>query len=124
VRLYWAQVERIPERAALQQLEAGVLIGAQRTLPCRAYLLDPQPHVPPRDPPIRFRKNVPDAWIGLELREGRNHQVRKMTAAIGHPTLRLLRVQIGAYALGELGAGEKRVLSEADYSRVFERDGH
>ena len=121
VRVYWAQVERIPGANALQQLEAGVVIGGRRTLPCRAFLLDPQPMVAPRDPPIRFRKNVPDAWIGLELVEGKNHQVRRMTAAVGHPTLRLIRVQIGKLELGDLPAGQQRVLSRADYRRAFER---
>ena len=120
-RVYWAQVERIPDAAALRQLEAGVMLGGRRTLPCRAYLLDPQPDVPPRDPPIRFRKNVPDTWIALELIEGKNHQVRKMTAAVGHPTLRLIRVQIGSLALGALSPGEKRTLSPADRECVFER---
>src|SRR3954469_2348156 len=88
VRIYWAQVERMPDGAALEKLESGVTIGARQTLPCRAYLLHPQPNVPPRSPPIRFRKHVPDTWIGLELVEGKNHQVRRMTAAVGHPTLR------------------------------------
>ncbi|MBA2269315.1 MAG: pseudouridine synthase [Chthoniobacterales bacterium] len=120
-RLYWAQVERFPNAAALRQLEAGVLLSGRRTLPCRAFVLDPQPNVPPRDPPIRFRKNVPDAWIGLELIEGKNHQVRRMTAAVGHPTLRLLRVQIGSLALGDLAAGAQRVLSAADRRRLLER---
>ena len=120
-RVYWAQVERIPEAASLQQLAAGVMISGRRTLPCRAFLLDPQPNIAPRDPPIRFRKNVPDAWIGLELIEGRNHQVRKMTAAVGHPTLRLIRTRIGALELGKLRAGEKRLLSIADCQRLFER---
>src|SRR5205823_2843450 len=99
VRVYWAQVERIPNSVAIRKLETGVIIGERKTLPCRAYILDPQPNVPPRDPPIRFRKNVPDVWIGLELVEGKNHQVRRMTAAVGHPTLRLIRVQIGAFYL-------------------------
>ncbi|MBA2431441.1 MAG: pseudouridine synthase [Chthoniobacterales bacterium] len=120
-RTYWAQVERIPDAAALHQLVAGVIIGGRRTLPCRAYLLDPQPEIAPRDPPIRFRKNVPDAWIGLELIEGKNHQVRRMTAAVGHPTLRLIRTKIGGYALGNLAAGEKRALSEADRQLLFAR---
>ncbi|HSH37352.1 MAG TPA: pseudouridine synthase, partial [Chthoniobacterales bacterium] len=105
-RVYWAQVERIPDATALQQLAAGVTIGGRRTLPCRAFLLNPQPNVPPRDPPIRLRKNVADAWIGLELIEGKNHQVRRMTAAVGHPTLRLIRVQIGGLHLGDMTAGE------------------
>lgn len=121
IRLYWAQVERIPDAGALQQLEAGVVIGGRRTLPCRAFLLDPQPHLPPRDPPIRFRKNVPDRWIGLELVEGKNHQVRRMTAAVGHPTLRLLRVQIGKFPLGDLPVGEKRVVTAAERRLLFER---
>lgn len=121
VRVYWAQVERVPDVNALQKLAAGLVVGGRRTLPCRAALLDPQPNVAPRDPPIRFRKNVPDAWIALELVEGKNHQVRRMTAAVGHPTLRLIRVQIGALPLGELAAGEHRVLSAADCDRIFER---
>ena len=121
VRVYWAQVERVPDAAALQQLAAGVLIGGRRTLPCRASLLDPQPNLPPRDPPIRFRKNVADAWIALELIEGKNHQVRRMTAAVGHPTLRLIRVRIGGLALGEMATGEKRALSKRDCRLLLER---
>ena len=120
VRVYWAQVERIPQPTALQELEAGVTIAGRRTLPCSAFLLEPQPVIPPRDPPIRFRKNVPDAWIALQLVEGKNHQVRRMTAAVGHPTLRLMRVQIGGLPLAGLAPGEHRVLSHADCRRVFE----
>ena len=107
-RTYWAQVERVPSAEALAQLERGVEIGGRKTLPCRAWLLDPQPAMAPRVPPIRFRKNVPDCWIALELVEGKNHQVRRMTASIGHPTLRLVRVQIGEIELGNLAAGEWR----------------
>src|SRR4029079_7492721 len=70
VRVYWAQVERVPNAAALKKLEQGVLIKGRKPLPCRAYILEPQPDVPLRVPPIRFRKNVPDVWIGLELVEG------------------------------------------------------
>ena len=121
VRIYWAQVERIPTRAALEQLQNGVTLGGRRTLPCRAFLLDPQPDIPPRDPPIRFRKNVEDVWIRLELIEGKNHQVRRMTAAIGHPTLRLIRVQMGELRLGDLRAGEQRILSSAERRLLFER---
>ena len=119
-RVYWAQVERVPDASALQQLERGVTIGGRKTLPCRAFLLNPQPEIPPRNPPIRFRKHVPDAWIALELIEGKNHQVRRMTAAVGHPTLRLIRVQIGAFHLGDLTPGEKRTLSMSDCARVFD----
>lgn len=109
-RVYWAQVEQIPTVAALRKLESGLVIQGRKTLPCRAWLLDPQPDLPPRDPPIRFRKSVPDRWIGLELVEGRNHQVRRMTAAIGHPTLRLIRVQIGNLRLENLAAGQWKTL--------------
>lgn len=101
-RTYWAQVERLPDAKALAQLEKGVTIQGYKTRPCRARLLDPQPEVPPRDPPIRFRKNVPDCWIELELVEGKNRQVRRMTAAVGHPTLRLLRVAIEGVVLEAL----------------------
>jgi 23S rRNA pseudouridine2457 synthase len=118
-RTYWAQVERIPTAQALQRLSRGVVVQGRKTLPCRAWLLDPQPRVPPRDPPIRYRKNVPDCWIGLELVEGRNRQVRRMTAAIGHATLRLLRVGIGRLALGQLAVGQWRVLSEAERRLVL-----
>ena len=117
-RLYWAQVERIPTPVALRQLERGLIIQGHQTLPCHASLLNPQPVVPPREPPIRFRKNVPDCWIALELVEGKNRQVRRMTAAIGHPTLRLLRVQIGAFKLGNLPAGQWRELSPAERAEV------
>ena len=120
-RTYWAQVERIPNAAALNQLQAGVMLGGKRTLPCCVQVLEPQPQIPPRDPPIRFRKNVPDTWIELELIEGKNHQVRRMTAAVGHPTLRLIRVQIGSYALGDLPAGEQRPFSSSDRERLFKR---
>ena len=119
VRVYWAQVERVPDGNALRKLEAGVLIGGRKTLPCRAYILDPQPDILPRTPPIRFRKNVSDVWIGLELIEGKNHQVRRMTAAVGHPTLRLMRVRIGALELGALAPGDKKLLSNAERQVLF-----
>jgi 23S rRNA pseudouridine2457 synthase len=83
-REYWALVERIPTRQALETLSAGVFLGGQRTLPCRVEMLDPQPEVAPRDPPVRVRKTVQDCWISLALVEGKYHQVRKMTAAVGH----------------------------------------
>ena len=110
-REYWVQVERIPDAGSLKQLAAGVLIQGRMTLPCHATLLEPQPDVPPRDPPIRFRKNVPDCWISMELIEGKNRQVRRMTAAVGHPTLRLLRTRIGRLTLDGLVAGEWKILS-------------
>ncbi len=120
-RVYWAQVERVPAPDALARLSSGVMVQGIRTRPCRAWMLQPQPLLPPRTPPIRHRLNVPDCWIGLELTEGRNRQVRRMTAAIGHPTLRLMRVRIGSYELGSLAPGRWVELSEADRRRVFAR---
>ncbi|HTD86637.1 MAG TPA: pseudouridine synthase [Candidatus Binatia bacterium] len=111
-RTYWAQVERAPSADALKQLAQGLAIQGRKTLPARAWLLDPQPEIRPRHPPIRFRKTVPACWIALELTEGKNRQVRRMTAAIGHPTLRLVRVKIGQFQLGELPPGKWRELSE------------
>jgi 23S rRNA pseudouridine2457 synthase len=110
-REYWAQVERIPTAAALERLTCGIVIQDRKTLPGRAWVLEPQPQIPPRDPPIRYRKNIPDCWIGLELIEGKNRQVRRMTAAIGHPTLRLIRVRIGDMWLADLPVGTWQGLS-------------
>jgi 23S rRNA pseudouridine2457 synthase len=118
-REYWAQVERVPAPEALQQLSKGVVIQEHKTLPGRVWMLDPQPTVPPRDPPIRVRKSVPDCWIGLELVEGKNRQVRRMTAAIGHPTLRLMRVRIGSFVLGNLPPGKWSELSMAERKQVL-----
>lgn len=146
-REYWAQVERIPTQEALDKLEKGLIIQGHKTLPCHAWLLEPQPDISdgatdasrlnnnsnsqsgltsaapmikifPRTRPIRFRKSVPDCWIGLELVEGKNRQVRRMTAAIGHPTLRLLRVRIGNFWLGNLPPGQWRALSEEEIRLV------
>jgi len=113
-REYWAQVERIPTPEALRKLGQGLILQHRRTLPCRAWPLDPQPDVPPRDPPIRFRKTVPTCWIALELLEGKNRQVRRMTAAIGHPTLRLIRVRIGRFELRHLAPATWCELTSAD----------
>ncbi len=119
-REYWAQVERIPDSAAVARLaRGGIDLGEFRTLPCRARLLNVASPLAPRDPPIRFRKNVPDAWLALELTEGKNRQVRRMTAAVGHPTLRLVRVRIGDFSLGELAAGQWRELSPCEREAVF-----
>ncbi|MBI2920573.1 MAG: pseudouridine synthase [Planctomycetes bacterium] len=119
-REYRAQVEGIPTAEALKRLSRGVSIQGRKTLPCRAWLLEPQPRIPPRVPPIRFRRSVPDCWIGLELIEGRNRQVRRMTAAVGHPTLRLQRVRIGGLNLGDLRAGEWRILSAEERASAAE----
>ncbi len=109
-KTYLAQVERIPDNAALERLRAGVVIEGRSTLPARARLAESPDALWPRDPPIRHRKNVPTGWIELGLQEGRNRQVRRMTAAIGHPTLRLLRVAIGRVGLDGLLPGEWREL--------------
>jgi len=119
-REYWTQVERIPSAESLRKLEAGSVLQGRKTRRCRAWLLDPQPEVPPRDPPIRFRKTVPTCWLGLELVEGKNRQVRRMTASIGHPTLRLIRVRIGRFGLAEIPPGTWRLLTNAQRSLVLE----
>ena len=118
-RCYWVQVEKIPAPDALGRLERGVEIQGYRTLPCTTKLLDPQPDVTPRDPPIRVRRSIPDCWIAMELVEGKNRQVRRMTAAIGHPTLRLMRVRIGRFELGSLAAGMWRELGDAERGLVL-----
>jgi len=122
-RRYWAQVERTPSLEALKALAAGPRIQGRQALPCRVWILEPQPDVPPREPPIRFRKNVPTCWICLELVEGKNRQARRLTAAVGHPTLRLIRVQIGRYELGELRLGTWRILNEKERRLVFDSSG-
>jgi 23S rRNA pseudouridine2457 synthase len=109
-KTYWAQVEGIPTADALRRLSRGVELADGPTLPARARLL-PEPEVWERTPPIRYRKEIPTAWIALTLSEGRNRQVRRMTAAVGFPTLRLIRAAVGPWALGELRPGEWRELS-------------
>jgi 23S rRNA pseudouridine2457 synthase len=118
-RVYWAQVERIPDASSLAKLRRGVIAQGRNTLPCRARMLEPQPQVPERDPPIRFRKSVPTCWLELDLVEGKNRQVRRMTAAIGHPTLRLVRVRIGSYALGDMPPGAWKELSAQERQLVL-----
>ncbi|MFT4240816.1 MAG: pseudouridine synthase [Acidovorax sp.] len=104
-KTYWAQVEGVPDEAALAALQSGVVLNDGPTRPARARLLEPAPAVWPRDPPIRERRAIPTAWIELVIREGRNRQVRRMTAAVGHPTLRLIRTTIGPYTLDGLAPG-------------------
>lgn len=106
-KTYWVQVEGIPQAAQLAQLRLGVMLNDGPTLPAEAAVIAP-PNVWPRHPPVRFRKTVPDAWIALTIREGRNRQVRRMTAAVGLPTLRLVRWRIGDWTLDGLASGEWR----------------
>jgi 23S rRNA pseudouridine2457 synthase len=116
-KVYWANIERLPEPAALAQLSSGVILDGERTRPARVRRIAP-PALPPREPPIRFRKSVPDCWIELTIVEGKNRQVRRMTAAVGHPTLRLVRAAIGEFALAELAPGAWTTLSASDLSAL------
>lgn len=113
-KTYWALVERVPDEAALQRMRDGLRIEDYTTLPCEAHVLQPQPEVPPRDPPVRVRKSVQDVWLAITVVEGKNRQVRKMTAAIGHPTLRLIRRSIANLELGELPLGQWRAIARQD----------
>lgn len=102
---YWVLVERVPDVSALERLRQGVVIKGRPTRPARVRLIDPPP-VGPRTPPVRVRKTVQDQWLELWIQEGMNRQVRRMTAAVGHPTLRLVRFAIGDYRLGDLPPGQ------------------
>jgi 23S rRNA pseudouridine2457 synthase len=119
-RTYWVQVERVPDARALEALARGVVVQGRRTRPAQVRRLDAPPPLPPRPVPIRFRKNIPTAWLELTLSEGRNRQVRRMTAAVGHPTLRLVRAALGPLRLAQLGLapGEWRDLRR-DEERVL-----
>jgi len=117
-RTYVVQVERVPDTDALERLRRGVMIEGELTRRAEVTLLAVEPGFPPRPVPIRFRKNVPTAWIGLTLTEGRNRQVRKMTAAVGHPALRLVRTGIGDLTLEGLSPGTWRNLSEDEIRKL------
>lgn len=119
-RTYWVQVERIPDAGAIARLQQGVTIRNYSTRPAQAHRLPTPPNLPPRQPPIRYRKSVPTAWLELTLTEGRNRQVRRMTAAVGYPTLRLVRVAIASLRLGALQPGEWRHLSLAEVKQLKE----
>ena len=110
-KTYWAQVEGVPDDAALAALRKGVTLKDGPTRPAKVVRMSEPPGLWPRNPPIRFRKSVPDTWIALTITEGRNRQVRRMTAAVGHPTLRLIRAKIGNWELAGLPPGEWRDLS-------------
>lgn len=113
-RTYLVQVERIPDESAIKRLRDGLELSDGLTRPAGAERLDAPPDLPERPVPIRYRKNVPDCWLRLTITEGRNRQVRRMTAAIGHPTLRLVRWAIGPVTLTGLQPGEWRALTQVE----------
>lgn len=122
-KVYLAQVERVPDEAALDALRRGVAIRGGRTRPAQAELLAEPPDLPERPVPIRYRKSVPTAWLRLTLREGRNRQVRRMTAAVGHPTLRLVRIAVGPVTLEGLSPGEWRALTPGEIAALRRAGG-
>jgi 23S rRNA pseudouridine2457 synthase len=117
-KVYWAQVERMPSEEAVDRLRKGIVLSGKRTRPAAVRVLPEEPVLPERPVPIRFRKNVPTAWLELILQEGMNRQVRRMTAAVGHPTLRLVRVGIGPIRLSDLAVGQWRALSSQEMAAL------
>lgn len=119
-RTYLVQVEGVPTVTSLETLRRGGLtIQGHKTRPCEVTMRTSEPEIPPRDPPVRFRKSIPTSWLEMRLVEGKNRQVRRMTAAVGHPTLRLIRIGIGGYADDTLAAGSWRIIT-ADERRMIE----
>ncbi|SCZ59196.1 pseudouridine synthase [Thiohalomonas denitrificans] len=119
-KTYWVQVEKEPGKEVLQQLATGVELKDGRTRPAKVERMA-EPELWPRDPPVRERKSIPTAWLQLTLTEGRNRQVRRMTAAVGHPTLRLVRVAIGPFGLEGLAPGEWREVDPEQYRGIVPR---
>jgi 23S rRNA pseudouridine2457 synthase len=118
-KVYLVQVERIPNEEVLQRLRGGVVLNGKKTKPAEARLLPDDPQLPDRPMPIRFRKSVPTAWLEITLREGLNRQVRRMTAAVGHPTLRLVRVAVGPIALDGIQLGKWRDLTDSEIEQIY-----
>ncbi|MBY0502457.1 MAG: pseudouridine synthase [Bryobacteraceae bacterium] len=119
-KTYWAQVEGLPTPEAIAQLASGVNLRDFRTRPARARLLPTAPALPPREPPIRYRAQIPTAWLELILSEGKNRQVRRMTAAVGYPTLRLVRAALGPLPLGDLAPGQYRELTVGEVRHLLD----
>lgn len=118
---YWVQVDGLPDANDLERLQVGLRIkGGHLTAPCQASIM-PEPTLPERDPPVRFRKSIPTCWLNMILQEGKNRQVRRMTAAIGHPTLRLLRWRIEHLTLADLQPGSARALSTEEWLTLKQR---
>ena len=111
-KTYWVQVEGEMDRRSLIKLQRGVALKEGRTLPARAKKMDPPAGLWPRNPPIRERQHIPTSWVEIQIREGKNRQIRRMTAAVGFPALRLIRVRIDDYELGDLQPGEYRVVEQ------------
>jgi 23S rRNA pseudouridine2457 synthase len=118
-RVYLVQVERVPDESALEALRRGVTLSDGPTLPAEVERLSDEPELPDRPVPIRFRKNVPTVWLRLVLREGRNRQMRRMTASVGYPTLRLIRLAVGTIGLGGLAPGAWRELSTDELDSLY-----
>lgn len=104
-KTYWTQVEGVPDDIAIQELQSGVELKDGRTLPAEVKVIN-EPRLWPRNPPVRFRKHIPTTWLELTIREGKNRQVRRMTAAVGFPTLRLVRVAVGDWQIADLSPGD------------------
>jgi 23S rRNA pseudouridine2457 synthase len=117
-RTYWAQVEGVPDDRALDRLRNGIELNRYKTRAAKVRSLESEPELWPRNPPVRYRASIPTSWIEITLTEGRNRQVRRMTAAVGFPTLRLVRVAIGSLKLGDLRPGEWRELTGAELART------
>ena len=118
-KVYLAQVERIPNEEALKQLRKGVVLNGKKTRPADVRLLPDDPQLPDRPVPIRFRKHVSTVWLEITLCEGLNRQVRRMTAAVGHPTLRLVRVAIGPIMQGDLQPGQWRDVTSREIAQIY-----
>ena len=118
-KVYLAQVERVPDDTAVGRLTQGILLKGASTRPAEVLVLPEAPALPDRPVPIRFRKSVPTAWLQITLREGMNRQVRRMTAAVGHPTVRLIRIAMGPVVLGDLQPGRWRELTSREIEQIY-----